>query len=162
MCKSDRGGPHKFRYRWTSFLKSRLNCSVSGDYPFYFNEIRKWPRPPGPLSPPSPVPPETKMAAPFSFDRSSRTCAIQHFFSHTLCQGLAFHSCVYHCVYRQIYQYVYHGIYHQSCNRRGFHFFLAWLVIAPSGVASDTAFYFTPSNPGSFAFHREPGESYSS
>ena len=41
VCKSDRGGPHKFRYRWTSFLKSRLNCSVSGDYPFYFNEIRK-------------------------------------------------------------------------------------------------------------------------
>ena len=41
VCKSDRGGPHKFKYRWTSFLKSRLNCSVSGDYPFYFNEIRK-------------------------------------------------------------------------------------------------------------------------
>lgn len=40
VCKSDRGGPHKFRYRWTSFLKSRLNCSVSGDYPFYFNEIQ--------------------------------------------------------------------------------------------------------------------------
>ena len=41
VCKNDRGGPHKFRYRWTSFLKSRLNCSVAGDYPFYFNEIRK-------------------------------------------------------------------------------------------------------------------------
>ncbi|KRT85292.1 hypothetical protein AMK59_1094, partial [Oryctes borbonicus] len=38
VCKNDRGGPHRFRNRWTSFLKSRLNCSVSGDFPFYFNE----------------------------------------------------------------------------------------------------------------------------
>lgn len=42
VCKYDRGGPHRFRNRWTSFLKSRLNCSVTGDFPFYFNEIRKW------------------------------------------------------------------------------------------------------------------------
>jgi hypothetical protein len=41
VCKHDRGGPHRFRNRWTSFLKSRLNCSVTGDFPFYFNEIRK-------------------------------------------------------------------------------------------------------------------------
>ncbi|XP_044736328.1 semaphorin-1A isoform X2 [Chrysoperla carnea] len=40
VCKYDRGGPHRFRNRWTSFLKSRLNCSVSGDFPFYFNEIQ--------------------------------------------------------------------------------------------------------------------------
>ncbi|GJQ84422.1 Sema-1a [Trypoxylus dichotomus] len=40
VCKNDRGGPHRFRNRWTSFLKSRLNCSVSGDFPFYFNEIQ--------------------------------------------------------------------------------------------------------------------------
>ncbi|XP_066594900.1 semaphorin-1A-like isoform X2 [Prorops nasuta] len=40
VCKSDRGGPHRFRNRWTSFLKSRLNCSVTGDFPFYFNEIQ--------------------------------------------------------------------------------------------------------------------------
>ncbi|PSN42842.1 Semaphorin-1A [Blattella germanica] len=39
VCKNDRGGPHRFRNRWTSFLKSRLNCSVTGDFPFYFNEI---------------------------------------------------------------------------------------------------------------------------
>ena len=26
--------------RWTTFLKSRLNCSVPGDYPFHFNEIQ--------------------------------------------------------------------------------------------------------------------------
>jgi chondroitin sulfate proteoglycan 4 len=25
---------------WTTFLKARLNCSVPGDYPFYFNEIQ--------------------------------------------------------------------------------------------------------------------------
>lgn len=42
VCKWDKGGPHRFRNRWTSFLKSRLNCSIPGDYPFYFNEIRKW------------------------------------------------------------------------------------------------------------------------
>lgn len=41
VCKWDKGGPHRFRNRWTSFLKSRLNCSVQGDFPFYFNEIRK-------------------------------------------------------------------------------------------------------------------------
>jgi len=40
VCKNDRGRPHKFDYQWTSFLKSRLNCSVAGDYPFYFNEIQ--------------------------------------------------------------------------------------------------------------------------
>ncbi|XP_071862291.1 semaphorin 1a isoform X1 [Bombus fervidus] len=40
VCKYDRGGPHRYRNRWTSFLKSRLNCSVTGDFPFYFNEIQ--------------------------------------------------------------------------------------------------------------------------
>ncbi|XP_042210654.1 semaphorin-1A-like isoform X2 [Homarus americanus] len=40
VCRHDKGGPHKFRNKWTSYLKSRLNCSVSGDFPFYFNEIQ--------------------------------------------------------------------------------------------------------------------------
>ena len=40
VCKNDEGGSHKFRNRWTTFLKSRLNCSVPGEYPFYFNEIQ--------------------------------------------------------------------------------------------------------------------------
>ncbi|KAI5707479.1 hypothetical protein M8J77_003340 [Diaphorina citri] len=40
VCKSDKGGPHHFGDRWTTFLKSRLNCSVPGDYPFYFDEIQ--------------------------------------------------------------------------------------------------------------------------
>ncbi|XP_059488646.1 semaphorin-1A-like [Neocloeon triangulifer] len=43
VCKSDRGG---FRYIrgcrhcWTSFLKTRLNCSVPGDLPIYFDQIQ--------------------------------------------------------------------------------------------------------------------------
>uniref|UniRef100_A0A1B6DFY7 Semaphorin-1A n=1 Tax=Clastoptera arizonana TaxID=38151 RepID=A0A1B6DFY7_9HEMI len=40
VCKHDKGGPHQFGDRWTSFLKSRLNCSIPGDYPFYFDEIQ--------------------------------------------------------------------------------------------------------------------------
>lgn len=40
VCKNDKGGPHQFRDRWTSFLKARLNCSVPGEYPFYFDEIQ--------------------------------------------------------------------------------------------------------------------------
>lgn len=40
VCKKDKGGPHLFGDRWTTFLKARLNCSVPGDYPFYFDEIQ--------------------------------------------------------------------------------------------------------------------------
>lgn len=40
VCKNDKGGPNKFGDRWTSFLKTRLNCSMPGEYPFYFDEIR--------------------------------------------------------------------------------------------------------------------------
>ncbi|XKL63079.1 hypothetical protein PGB90_005443 [Kerria lacca] len=40
VCKNDKGGPHMYQDRWTSFLKSRLNCSIPGEYPFYFNEIQ--------------------------------------------------------------------------------------------------------------------------
>ena len=40
VCKHDDGGPNKNKHMWTSFLKARLNCSVPGDYPFYFNEIQ--------------------------------------------------------------------------------------------------------------------------
>lgn len=43
VCKNDRGGPQQLKNRWTSYLKSRLNCSVPGEFPFYFNEIRKYP-----------------------------------------------------------------------------------------------------------------------
>ena len=40
VCKNDQGGRHKAKTSWTSFLKARLNCSVPGDYPFYFDEIQ--------------------------------------------------------------------------------------------------------------------------
>lgn len=42
VCKNDKGGPNKFGDRWTSFLKTRLNCSMPGEYPFYFDEIRRF------------------------------------------------------------------------------------------------------------------------
>lgn len=42
VCKNDKGGPHPFGKQWTSFLKTRLNCSMPGEYPFYFDEIRKF------------------------------------------------------------------------------------------------------------------------
>ena len=42
VCKDDSGGEKK---SWTSFLKSRLNCSVPGDIPFYFDEIQSLHRP---------------------------------------------------------------------------------------------------------------------
>lgn len=37
-CKNDQGNYHN---EWTTFFKARLNCSVPGDFPFYFDEIRK-------------------------------------------------------------------------------------------------------------------------
>ncbi|CAH0562660.1 unnamed protein product [Brassicogethes aeneus] len=40
VCKHDKGGPRLFKNRWTTFLKARLNCSVPGEYPFYFDEIQ--------------------------------------------------------------------------------------------------------------------------
>lgn len=40
VCKNDKGGPYQFNNRWTSFVKTRLNCSIPGDYPFYFNELK--------------------------------------------------------------------------------------------------------------------------
>ena len=36
ICKNDPG----FRNSWTTFLKARLNCSVPGNHPFYFNEVQ--------------------------------------------------------------------------------------------------------------------------
>merc|ERR1711899_534630 len=40
VCKSDVGGTRSLNAKWTSFLKARLNCSVPGNYPFYFDEIQ--------------------------------------------------------------------------------------------------------------------------
>jgi len=41
VCKRDTGGKNILVQNWATYLKARLNCSVPGDYPFYFNEIRK-------------------------------------------------------------------------------------------------------------------------
>ena len=37
----DTGGKNILNKNWASFLKARLNCSIPGEFPFYFNEIRK-------------------------------------------------------------------------------------------------------------------------
>ncbi|CAH1798132.1 unnamed protein product [Owenia fusiformis] len=39
VCKNDQGGANILEKRWTTFLKARLNCSIPGEFPFYFNEI---------------------------------------------------------------------------------------------------------------------------
>ncbi|GJQ69974.1 Sema-5c [Trypoxylus dichotomus] len=40
VCKDDNNGKTLRKGTWTTFLKARLNCSINGDYPFYFNEIQ--------------------------------------------------------------------------------------------------------------------------
>ena len=41
VCKNDEGGGDLLRKHWTSFFKARLNCSVPGELPFYFDHIGK-------------------------------------------------------------------------------------------------------------------------
>lgn len=40
ICKSDLGGKLYMEDKWTTFLKARLNCSLPGNYPFYFSELQ--------------------------------------------------------------------------------------------------------------------------
>lgn len=40
VCKKDIGGRNVLRQVWTSFVKARLNCSVSSNYPYYFDHIQ--------------------------------------------------------------------------------------------------------------------------
>ncbi|XP_078064803.1 semaphorin-6D-like [Mustelus asterias] len=41
VCKNDMGGsPRVLEKYWTSFLKARLNCSISGDSFFYFDSLK--------------------------------------------------------------------------------------------------------------------------
>ncbi|XP_026679281.1 semaphorin-5B [Diaphorina citri] len=40
VCKNDTGGAIVLKDNWTSFVKARLNCSLPGDYPFYFDEVQ--------------------------------------------------------------------------------------------------------------------------
>jgi hypothetical protein len=37
----DTGGDSLLRNKWTSYQKARLNCSLSGAFPSYFDVIRK-------------------------------------------------------------------------------------------------------------------------
>lgn len=39
VCKNDEGGKRSLVGTWTSFYKARLNCSIPGEFPFYFNEV---------------------------------------------------------------------------------------------------------------------------
>lgn len=40
VCKNDKGGSRSYSDRFSSFQKTRLNCSMPGEYPFYFDEIQ--------------------------------------------------------------------------------------------------------------------------
>ncbi|XP_077993050.1 semaphorin-5A-like isoform X2 [Glandiceps talaboti] len=40
VCKNDAGGHFLLEDNWTTFTKARLNCSLPGEFPFYFNEIQ--------------------------------------------------------------------------------------------------------------------------
>lgn len=40
VCKNDPGGTVFLKDNWTSFIKARLNCSLPGEYPFYFDEVQ--------------------------------------------------------------------------------------------------------------------------
>ncbi|KRZ07401.1 Semaphorin-1A [Trichinella zimbabwensis] len=39
VCKSDQGDHKADAETWTTYIKARLNCSLSGQVPYYFNEI---------------------------------------------------------------------------------------------------------------------------
>ncbi|XP_065224018.1 semaphorin-2A isoform X2 [Planococcus citri] len=40
ICKRDTGGKNILSQNWATYLKARLNCSIPGEFPFYFNEIQ--------------------------------------------------------------------------------------------------------------------------
>ncbi|XP_045110668.1 semaphorin-2A-like isoform X1 [Portunus trituberculatus] len=40
VCKKDTGGKNILTQNWATYLKARLNCSIPGEFPFYFNEIQ--------------------------------------------------------------------------------------------------------------------------
>lgn len=42
VCKKDLGGKHILNQNWATYLKARLNCSIPGEFPFYFDEIRNY------------------------------------------------------------------------------------------------------------------------
>ena len=40
VCKRDTGGKNILAQNWATYLKVRLNCSIPGEFPFFFNEIQ--------------------------------------------------------------------------------------------------------------------------
>lgn len=40
VCKNDRGGHIILKDVWATFSKARLNCSLPGEFPFYYDEIQ--------------------------------------------------------------------------------------------------------------------------
>ncbi|XP_028326711.1 semaphorin-5B-like isoform X2 [Gouania willdenowi] len=40
VCKNDMGGRFLLEDTWTTFMKARLNCSRSGEIPFYYSELQ--------------------------------------------------------------------------------------------------------------------------
>jgi len=40
VCKRDTGGKNILLQNWSTYLKAKLNCSIPGEFPFYFNEIQ--------------------------------------------------------------------------------------------------------------------------
>uniref|UniRef100_A0A8C9S926 Semaphorin-5A n=1 Tax=Scleropages formosus TaxID=113540 RepID=A0A8C9S926_SCLFO len=40
VCKNDVGGRFLLEDTWTTFMKARLNCSLSGEVPFYYHELQ--------------------------------------------------------------------------------------------------------------------------
>jgi len=42
MCyeQKDAGGKVLLQDNWTTFFKARLNCSLPGQFPFYYNELQ--------------------------------------------------------------------------------------------------------------------------
>ncbi|XP_023340558.1 semaphorin-2A [Eurytemora carolleeae] len=40
VCKRDTGGKNILLQNWATYLKAKLNCSIPGEFPFYFNEIQ--------------------------------------------------------------------------------------------------------------------------
>ncbi|XP_044576456.1 semaphorin-2A isoform X1 [Cotesia glomerata] len=47
VCKKDTGGKNILSQNWATYLKARLNCSIPGEFPFYFNEIQSIYKVPG-------------------------------------------------------------------------------------------------------------------
>jgi len=40
MLQRDAGGKILLQDNWTTFVKARLNCSLPGQFPFYYNELQ--------------------------------------------------------------------------------------------------------------------------